>query len=192
MAVTKHPQTRRGIQDPQLSWPNNTAVGPRRPSLKLLRKATYNRHKNRISKVSASSGHNVPEPKDNLPLHSQASRASGYSKHKAHKGAYRSKQQTKKPKASGLPAKQNEKSGAQQSISHATQLPNASQGSSNSLTDKKAATNPHEDKHIGYPPPLSSLTSKTPQTDLLAVPAKSINWPAYERAKALRYKQIRI
>lgn len=192
MAVTKHPQTRRGVQDPQLSWPNNTAMGSRRPSLKLLKKATHNRHKNRISNLSASSGNNVPKPTDHLPLHSQASRASGYSRHKVHKRAHRLEQQIKAPKVSGIPPTQNEKSVAQHSISHATQLPKASQGSSNSLTDNKAAANSHEDNHIGNPSPPSSLTSNIPQTDPRPVPAKGINWPAYERAKALRLKQIRI
>ncbi|KAM0800115.1 hypothetical protein BDR22DRAFT_821887 [Usnea florida] len=188
MAVTKHTQKRRGLQNPLLSWPNNTSVGPRRPSLKLLKKATHNHHKNRISKLSASSGHNVPEPKDHLPLHSQASRASGYSKHKAHKGVHRSKQ-TKKPNISGLPPKQHEKSVAQQSISHATQAP---QGPSESLTDHKAAGKTQENKHISNSSPPSSLTSEPPPTDLRPVPAKGIDWPAYERAKALRFKQIRI
>ena len=60
-------------------------------------------------------------------------------------------------------------------MDEATQLLKASQGSSDSLTDDKAAAKSHENKHKGNPSPPSPLTSKTPQTDLHPVPAKEIN-----------------
>ena len=151
MAVTKLPRTHDGtlLQSPPLSWPNNTAVGPRRPCLGLFRQATRNRQQHRMSNLSASSRHNQPKPTLHSPLPSQAPRASGYSRHKAFKRTDHSTQQSKAPKIWSKPPKQNEKLGVQDPSPHATQLSKTSEVPSNSLTTKKADAKSQKDKHMG-------------------------------------------
>lgn len=194
MAVTKIPRTRTAMmsQRPPLSWPNDLAIGPRRPRLGLLRKATQNRQQHRISNLSASSRRNAPKPTHHPLLHSQLPSASGYSRYKAHKLTHHSTQQSKVPRASGKPPKQIEKLGAQKPPPHATQRFEASQVSSNSLTNKKEGAKSQKDDHTGKSSLPYSLTSKRHSSHSRLVAAKGIDWHAYGRAKALRLKKIRI
>lgn len=112
MVVTKLPRTPTGMisQGPPLSWPNDTAIGPHRPRLGLLKKATQNRQQHRISNLSASSRRNFSKPTHHAPLHSQVLSASRYSRYKAHKRTDHSTQQSKAaPRVSGKPPKRIEK-----------------------------------------------------------------------------------
>ncbi|KAL9072611.1 MAG: hypothetical protein Q9161_003469 [Pseudevernia consocians] len=194
MAVTKLPRTRKGMlsQGPPLSWPNDTVIGPRRSRLGLLRQATLNRQQHRISNLSARSSDNGPKLTRHPSLRSKAPQVSGYSRYKAHKRNHSSTQQSKAPKVSGKPPKQNGKLGATKPPPHATQLPQASQVSSNSLIEKKEDAKSQKDNHIGNLSPPPPLTSKTPRPNThRLVAAKGIDWDAYDRAKAHRLKKIR-
>lgn len=172
MTVTKLPRTRnKGMLSqcpPPLSWPNDTAIGPRRPRLELLRQATRNRQQHRMSDLSASARRNIPNPAvQHPPLHSQAPRASGFSRHKAHKRTHHSTQRSNASNLSRKPSEQNEKLVVQNPSPDATRRPKASKVSSNSLTGKKGDAKSLKDDHMGKPSllfPLLSLThtSKIP------------------------------
>ena len=103
MAVTKRPYPRKWplSRRPPLSWPNDTAIGRRRPHLGLLRQATLNSRQRRMSELSASLRNDVPKPIQQPALQPQASRYSGYSKHKAHKRTLHSTQHPNTPKYLG-------------------------------------------------------------------------------------------
>lgn len=165
MAVTKLPRTRKGMlsQAPPLSWPNDTTIGPRRPHLGLLRRATHNRQQHRISNLTASSRYNMPKPTHHSPSRSRAPRASGQSRYKAHKRTHHSAQQSKAPRVSGKSPKQTEKLATPKPLPHARKQPKASQVPSSSLMDKKADTTSQKDNQKGkLIPPSPFPTSKQP------------------------------
>ena len=189
MAVTKLPRTRKGTlsQGPPLSWPNDTAIGRRRPNLGLLRQATHNRQQRRLSNSPASSKENISKPIQHPAVRSQARRASGYSRYKAHKRTHRLTQQPTVPRVFGKPPKQNKGPAP-----HPTQLRKRSKLSSSLLIDGKDDAKSQKDGHIGKSSLSLSLTLYTLQTDTLSVAAKGIDWDTYYRAKAQRLKKIRI
>ena len=164
MAVTK-PRTRKGTisQRPPLSWPNDIAIGRRRPHLGLLRQATYNSHQHRMSNLSASSKRNISKSTQHATLHSQAPRASSFSSYQAHKRTHRSTQKSQGPRVSGKPPKRNKKPGP-----HATQPWKKSKVPSNSSTDAEKAAKSQKASPIGEPSspilPSHIKKKKKPQT----------------------------
>lgn len=162
MAVTKLPRTRKGTisQAPPLSWPNDTAIGRRRPSLGLLRQATHNRQQRHLSTLPASLKQIVPRPAQHSAVRSQASRASSHPRYKVHKRTHHSTQQSTAPRFSGKPPKQNKGPAP-----HSTQL---RKHSSNSLIDEKEDAKSQKDSHISTSSLPSPLTPKTLQIDIPA------------------------
>lgn len=162
MAVTKLPRTRKGTisQGPPLSWPNDTAIGRRRPNLGLLRQATHNRQQRRLSTLPATSKQNVPRPVQHSAVRSQASKASGYPRYKTHKRIHHPAQQPTASRFSGKAPKQNKGLAP-----HSTQLRKHSKLSRNSLIDEKEDAKSQKDSHISTSSPPSPLTSNTLQTN---------------------------
>ena len=154
MAVTK-PRTRKGTisQHPPLSWPNDIAIGRRRPHLGLLRQATYNSQQHRMSNLSASSKRNISKSTQRASPHSQAPRASKFFRYKAHKRTHRSTQESQGPRVSGKPPTKTKKPGP-----HATQPWKKSKVPSNSPTGAKKDANSQNDSPIGEPSSLSPFS----------------------------------
>ena len=180
MAVTKLSSTRNGMarRTPQLSWPNDTALGRRRrPRLDLLRQATHNRRQHRLSSVASGSQHNVSKPTtQHSSGSSEAIRDLGYSGFKAHVKAHRLTQQSATQRDSGQTSRPIKKPPP-----HPTKLSKSSPISNSSLTRKKKDGKPqkrsqnksrkpshHHSLHLSlttssssFPPPIYSLSTNT-------------------------------
>ena len=193
MAVIKLPRARKGVlsQAPPLSWPNDTAIGRRRPRLGLLRQATHNSRQHRVSSLSASSKHKVPMLAYDERLRSPAPRASGRSKYNAHTRTQGSSKQFTMPDVSGKRPKKNAKLIIPEP-SPPTQPSKASQTPTNSLTYKKKGAKSQKHNHKAKPSYPPSPTSQTPLPSPTPSAPKAMDWSAYVRAKAHRLKQIRI
>ena len=151
MAVTKLPRMHQGMlrPHPPVSWPNDTAIGRRRPRHGLLKQAIRNRQQVRIANLSAGSNRSILKPTHNSSLRSQAPRFSDQSRHRFRQSTHHSTHQSKGSESFENSARENKKPPLR-----ATQLPDPPKVSSNSLTEKKHAKF-QMDKHIG----ISSLPS---------------------------------